>query len=262
MAIGTTAAGIYGGLTILNQLLALRNQFKNSGRDPNQLVTEDTIRQRVMTPEQGQLRRNELNQAIQMLTQPRRIYNNRNMQYIPGANPNVDTNIDQNINQQPLGGLARRLLNIERSNMVGGLGSDYSQLESSLVNLDPLGAQASGRQALRGQAFKGRFNRTLVDQMRMLSDFSTQNYLNTLEGQRLNRLKEQIQNQLQQEGGVLGRESQGLGQAGYMSQRVLGARETDLLNEAENQRLGMGNRKYQYGLTPNYRYQQAPPLLK
>ena len=263
IALGTAAAGLYYGAMGLRELLAWRNMYKNRGRDPNALVTEDTVRQQMMTPEQQQLRQRELREGMAQLENPQRIYRNAaRMPYMRQPQGNIDARINQNPRQRPIGGLARRLQAFEQGQMGGGLRSDYSTVENQITGLNPMGLESSGRQAMRGEAFKGRFNQTLMGQMQMLSDFSTENYMNRLEGARLQRLRDQVQNQTQREGMALGREREGLGQARYMGQRVLNTGETGVLNEFENQRRAAANRRYGYGMTTSNRYQQAPPLLK
>jgi len=252
---------IYGGAMLGREILNWRNRLKNRGRDPNALVPQETIQQQTMTPEQRQLRSQELNQAIQMLSQPQRIYRNRPSLYMQTPSGQIDTTINQSTTQAPLGGLSRRLLNIERANMGGGLRGDLSQVENLIAGINPLGLRSSGRQALRGEAFKNRFNQTLMGQMGMLTDFATQNRLNRLSGQRLGRLRSQIEGQLSGDASSLGRESEGLDQSQLMAQRVLGAGQINMLNELENQRRAAANRSYGFGLRPSLRTQQSPPLL-
>lgn len=253
---------IYGGAVALREGLAWKNMYDNRNRDPNAVVTEDTMRQQMMTPEQQRLRGNELNQGMGMLTNRPRIYRQNGMRYMRAPQAEGEEGVGENRRLQPLGNLSNRLLDFEQAQMGGGLRSDYGDVENTITGLNPMGLESSGRQAMRGEAFKGRFNQTAIGQMQMLSGFAADNYMTRMHGDRMDRLRGQVNNQIYGQGMGLQRDQQAVGQNQYMANRVLGTNRTGMLNEAENQRRAAANRQYGYGMTTSNRYQQAPPLLK
>jgi len=240
---------------------ALVRKFKD-WRDPGRharFQRAQVLKRIGVTPEQYQLRRQNLAEALQSLEQPQRVFLPQQARMQRGED--ITAGLPQEIGEEARParpGNLTAILNAMGQTARTGYQEDLARIGARRGPVrNPVG-RTSGQLAMMSEALRGRATGLARDRFRLLSDYANRAAMAELEagatGLQRGEAENRLQNFLQQ----LRQQQLGGQQAEYLGQQQLGIDEAQLRNILEGERYRQGVRQYRIGQQEPYIAQQAP----
>ena len=212
-----------------------------------------------ITPEQYDLRKQELEQGLAMSQDPQQLFLPRQAQMQQGQDftQGLPQQVGQQQQPQYAGGLASILSRMGQSAR-SGYDSDIAGIGAMRgPSRNPRG-RSSGMQAMMRQAMIGRQTGFLQDRFQLLSDFANRNAMSEIESGALNVQRGGAQNRLQNFLADMKRRQQGMGQEQYLGQQQYNINQAGMRNILGSEQQRQGSRRFNIGQRDQYITQQAP----
>jgi len=248
IALGTILGAAAAAPYIWKGGRALYNKY-SKWRDPDAYKRKEVFRQRNITPEQYDLSKRNLQEAMDYLQNPQRVYRPAQATMQQQGNIPTISPIGSQGQAQRLPGLAGRLQGLERA-ASSGYHTDIASLGSRLSQLNPMGVRSASTLGLFQDAYKNRLKGLIGDQYNLLSQYRTQSGIQDIEGGALDLDRQRINAALMGNQADLLRRQGGLGQSDFLSQQQFNLGQSGLQNLWSNERARMANQQLQYGLRP------------
>jgi hypothetical protein len=237
---------------------SIYDRFQRS-RDPQGYDRARILKEKRITPEQYSLSRKNLQQAVDYLGRPQRIFGTQRtgVPQLETVSQEAPGEIGPTQRFGQLGGLASRLRGMEGLAQRGYEG-DVGRLTSGFAMQNPLGLKSSRHLGLLQSAYKGRLSGLAKGQLGMLTTFARENAIRDIEGENLGLTRENINRILQrQTGSLVDRERE------MMQRNILGQRRRDisganLRNVLEGEREKFAGQRFDIGMRSPYSQQVLP----
>jgi len=260
MAISLAALLAIGAIapTIINAATSGIKKFKRF-RDPEGYQRQEILKQFNITPEQYDLRRQNLQEGLGAFISPQQIFNPAQAN-IP-ATENIGLELPQTIGtpaqaQRP-GGLAE-ILNLIAQNARTGYQNDLAAIGARRGPVRNRVGRTSGQLGLMSEALRGRIQGFAQDRFKLLSDYANRNAIADIEAGNLNLQRESSQDQLSNFIEQFMQQQQAGQQQQFLGQQQLNRDEANLRNILGGEQYQQRIRQYQIGQQAPYTFQQAP----
>jgi len=228
-------------------------------RDPEGFRRAEIFKRVGITPEQYELRRQNLEQALGTLQDPQRVFLPAQAQMQQPAD--ITAGLPQQVGAQPVAARPTGLAGLLAS--LGGAARSGYQEDLARIGArrgpvrNPLG-RTSGQLGMMTEALRGRATGLAQDRFRLLSDYATRSAVSDIEAAGLGMQREGAQGRLQNFLAQLRRQQQAGQQEQYLGQQGLNLGEANLRNILEGERYRQGVRRFALGQQAPYTAQPAP----
>ena len=259
MALGTGATIGLAALPYALRAISWGVNKTKRGLYPEYYRRQNIFKRINATPEQYELRKQNLQEGLASIARPQRVFGPERMQVEPGED--LTGNFPQQVGRraQPArpGSLSAILQTMDQSAR-SGYQNDVAEIGTRLGPVrNPIG-RSSGQLGMMADALKERASGLAQNKFNLLANYANRNAMSEIESGGLNLQRDEAQNQLQnflnqaRTQQISGRQSQ------YLGQQQLGIDRSRLRNILEGELAQQGLRQYRIGQQNRYNVQRIP----
>jgi len=230
-------------------------------KDPEGFRRQQILKQAGATPEQYELRKQNLSEALGAMQRPQQVFLPRQAQMQQGGD--ITAGLPQEIGRpaQPARpGSLTEVLNAMNQGARTGYQEDLAGIGARRGPVrNPLG-RTSGQLGMMSDALRGRATNLARNRFQLLADFANRNAMSEMEAGGVNLQRGGAQNQLQNFLQQMRQQQQGGIQAQYLGQQGMNVDEANLRNILEGERYQQGIRQFRIGQQEPYTAQPAPQV--